>query len=759
MKLDYSYQQISLLLSSAESNSDAIIQTISFDSRKIINASSTLFVALTGVFKNGHSFINDAYNKGVRHFLVSKKGITSHLENAHEIVVPNTLEALEKLAKNHRERFSCPVVAITGSNGKTTVKEWLSELLSSTYNIAKSPKSYNSRLGIALSLLELSEQTEIGIIEAGVDEMILKKNLIQPTHGILTSFGSAHKELFTSQENHFNEKMSLFEDIDHFSYILTDEQNIQFYRFLKKGKRVNPSEFSTLLKGFPSKDQIGIQNASLAISMALELGVSEEKLASNIKNLSPLALRLESYEGVNGNVILNDTYNLDMDSLKHSLAYQQLNYSHMKRAVVIGLDNTDNEKIKEIEKVTSTFSPIELHIKTPETEVKSTFENTSVLIKGTRKAKMEVYASSLKKYNHQSFLEINLKSIRHNINYYKSLLQKDTKLLCMVKAGSYGSDAKTMGRFLENTGVDYLGVAYPNEGVELRSKGIKLPILVMNCEEQLFAECIAHKLEPAIYSMNQLDSFIRVLINHSTTSYPIHIKLETGMNRLGFPENEIPSLIAALKSQPEVHVRSIYSHLAESDVIDSEYTRRQINLFGLMTEKITTQLPYPVLKHILNTEGITNYNDAQMDMVRLGIGMYGVGENNSLRPAIGLHSSISQIKTVKKGTSIGYGRNFKAEKDTLIAIIPIGYADGLRRSLGNKNGGVYINNRYCPIVGNVCMDMIMVEVKGINCKEGDSVEIIGKNQSIKILAEKMDSITYEVLTSFSSRLHRIYTDQ
>jgi len=759
LKLDYRYQQISLLLSATESDSDAVIQTVSFDSRKIINASNTLFIALAGVFKDGHSFIEEAYNKGVRHFLVSRKGTTSHLKDANEIFVSNTIEALEQLAKYHRERFSCPIVAITGSNGKTTVKEWLSELLSSTFKVAKSPKSYNSRLGIALSLLELSEQTEIGIIEAGVDEMVQKKNLIQPTHGILTSFGIAHRELFTSEEYHFKEKIALFEDLDHFTYILTEEQKIEFSNLLAKGKSVTPSQFSLLLKEFPSKDKIGIQNASLAISMAIQLGISKETISKNILNLSPLALRMESYDGINGNVILNDTYNLDIDSLRNSLEYQQLNYPHLKKVVVIGLNENDVNRIVEIEKVTSAFSPIEVLIKTPGKEISTTFENTCILVKGTRKAKMEQYASSLKKYNHQSFLEINLKSIRHNINHYKSLIKKETKLMCMVKASSYGSDAKTMGRFLENTGVDYLGVAYPNEGVELRSKGVKLPILVMNCEEQLFSECIENSLEPAIYSLNQLDSFIKVLINHSINSYPIHIKLETGMNRLGFSENEILTLIAILKSQPEVNVSSIYSHLAESDVVDSDFTKQQISRFKKASNLITNELPYPVLKHILNTEGITNYTDAQMDMVRLGIGMYGVNDVNSLRPAIGLYSSISQIKTVKKGDTVGYSKAFKAEEDTSIAIVPIGYADGIRRSFGNGNGGVYIENNYCAILGNVCMDMIMIDVSNINCSEGDTVEIIGENQSIKTLAEQMGTITYEVLTSFSERLHRIYTDQ
>lgn len=759
MKLNYSFQNISSIISDSDKTSDAIIQSISFDTRKIIEGKSTLFVALPGVFKDGHSFLNEAYQKGVKCFLVSQKGATSHLKNAEEIVVPNTLEALEQFAQYHREKFSCAVVAITGSNGKTTVKEWLAELLSPTFTVSKSPKSYNSRLGIALSLLEITDKTQVAIIEAGVDEMDLKRSLIQPTHGILTSFGSAHRELFNSKESHFKEKIALFSDLEEFNYCLSEDQVNEFSDLIQNGNRIDPNELSDFLIEFSGKDNVSQQNVSLAITMALQLGVSKELIQKRLSQLTSLALRMESYDGKNGNVILNDTYNLDFDSLKHSLEYQQQNYPHLDRVAVIGVDKTDHETIDTIKNIINSFSPIEVLIKSPGETIQADFKNTCILIKGTRKSKMEKFASSLKKYNHQSYLEINLKSIRHNINYYKSLIKKETKLLCMVKASSYGSDAKTMGRFLENMGVDYLGVAYPNEGIELRSKGIKTPILVMNCEEQLFAECIKHNLEPAIYSLNQLDAFIKTLINYSIVSYSIHVKLETGMNRLGFSENEISSLIRTLKSQPEVKVASIYSHLAESNVLNSEYTKEQIYLFSSLCKEIADALPYSFLKHILNTEGISNYPESQMDMVRLGIGMYGVNENVKLRPAIALYSSISQIKEIKKGESVGYGQAFKSTDDMRVAIAPIGYADGIRRSLGNNCGGVYVDNQYCSIIGNICMDMIMIDVSSIDCSEGDKVEIIGENQSVQDLAKKMGTITYEVLTSFSSRLHRIYADQ
>jgi alanine racemase len=372
---------------------------------------------------------------------------------------------------------------------------------------------------------------------------------------------------------------------------------------------------------------------------------------------------------------------------------------------------------------------------------------------------MEIVAREFKRNNHQTYLEIDLKSIRHNISYYKTLIHPSTKLLCMVKASSYGSDAKTMGKFLEGMGVDYFGVAYADEGVELREKGIRTPILVMNCEEQSFSQCIDFDLEPAIYSLRQLDSFVKELINRSKVNYPIHVKLETGMNRLGFNENAIPGLVDLIKGQPEIIVKSVYSHLAQADIQESDFTTLQVSEFDRLSNLIEDKLSYSFSRHLLNSEGIQNYPKAQYDMVRLGIGMYGVSDNKNLRHAISWISSVSQIKKVRKNSSVGYGRSFIAPKDITVAIIPVGYADGLRRSLGNGKGGVYIGGSYCKIIGNVCMDMIMVDVSEASAKEGDLVEIIGKQQSMQDFAQNSSTIQYEIMTGFSKRVHRVYTDQ
>jgi len=756
LKLNYSYQEIKSLLARETTSHSAVIQSIEYDSRRIINGESTLFFALSGIFKNGHDFIGDAYQKGVRHFVVTEKGATSQYVDAHEIVVENALNSLGEIALFHRGKFNIPVVAITGSNGKTTVKEWLAHILSGSKIVTRSPKSYNSILGVAISLLEITPQTEVAIIEVGIGEkgtIQRKAKMIQPTHGVFTSFGKAHKELFQSEEEHLSEKLTLFKNVSIFFY--PENELIQ----LEKGTAIAKNEYLDLLKNFKLNDKASVQNVNLAIAMCKELGLSESEIEQRIQDLSPLALRLESFDGANNNVILNDTYNLDIDSLEHSLSYQLANCNGKNRVIILGLHERDIKKEEALKKCVTAFEPISLHFQFPDKKVKIEVENSSILIKGTRSAKMEVLAHQLKQENHQTYLEIDLKAIRHNINFYKSKLNDSTQLLCMVKASSYGSDAKTMGLFLEQIGVDYLGVAYVNEGVELRSKGVKLPILVMNCEEQSFSECIDYQLEPSIYSFKQLDSFIKELIGCGKTHYPVHLKLETGMKRLGIEEKDLSELIAIVKAQPEIRVQSVYSHLAESDVIDSEFTQQQIARFEKMSARIQTDLPYPLTRHILNSDGILNYISSESSvhgMVRLGIGMYGVSGNENLRHTISWISSVSQIKHISSGESVGYGRSFIAQQEMDIAVVPVGYADGFRRKLSNGVGGVYIKNQFCPVVGNVCMDMIMVDVTKLSIHEGEAVEIIGEHQSVAQFAKKMDTISYEVMTSFSSRLHRVY---
>jgi alanine racemase len=758
LKLNYEYRKISSLFSQT-SSSDVVITNVSYDTRKINSGESSLFFALHGSFRDGHSYIPDAYSKGVRHFVVSEKGIAQKLEGAHEILVPDTFVALQQLAAFHRNQFQYPVFAITGSYGKTTVKEWLSELISPDLRVVRSPKSYNSRLGVALSLLEMNSQADVAIIEAGISEpgdMKILTNMIQPSFGIFTGLGNAHRANFSSTEAHLEEKLTLFEAAG--SFYFPSELNISS----KNGKSVDPNSLSELMTSFPSTDKIKLLNASLAVSMAQHLGVSNQTIQKRLEKLTALSMRLETFQGIRNTTIINDAYNLDEDSLRYALEYQLANAIGQKRILVVGFGTEQTELPSWVSDLAAEFSVDDLIVVEPNSGIEGTLSDASILIKGNRAAELEKLAARLKLHQHQTYLQIDLGAIRENISLYKSKLNTSTKLLCMVKAASYGSNATKIGHFLEHLGVNYLGVAYPNEGIELRENGVTLPILVMNCEEESFASCIEHNLEPAIFSLRQLESFIQQLILLGETNYPIHVKLETGMNRLGFVENDINALVQKVQSQPEIFVKSVYSHLAESDESNSVFTKEQIDRFESLSNQLTSELDNTPIRHLLNSEGISNYSEAQFDMIRLGIGMYGHSSNDEtakqLKPAIKWFSAISQIKTVKKGDSVGYGRSFRAENDMKIAVIPVGYADGFRRSLSQGKGGIYINGNYCPTVGNVCMDMIMVDVSGIEVQEKDSVEIIGEHQTIQELARKMETIPYEVMTHFSPRIHRVYLE-
>lgn len=757
MKLDYSYREIAKLLSNTTSEDETLIRAVAFDSRRISVGEGILFFALDGVHRDGHDFISSAYEKGVRHFVVSKTGTTRKLEGASEIVVSNTLRALQTLAAHHRSRFSCSVVAITGSNGKTIVKEWLSQLLSGHFAVVRSPKSYNSKLGSALSLLEINATTQVAIIEVGVpeqNEMIQIAEMVQPTHGIFTSFGTAHRDFFESEEAHLKEKLVLFDQLDHFIYPETVDVLQP-----SKGIPISTGAFASLLAQTKIADPISRQNAQLAIAMALELGMTETQLSKKTHAFDSLAMRLESYEGIHNNTIINDTYSLDAESLRLSLAYQLANSNGKKRIVVIGLGALDPQLKETYRAIVEEFQPDALHFYSKQGPSTFDFSNSSVLFKGTRDSGLEKIARAFKLHNHQTYLEIDLKAIRDNIARYRQSMSEDVQILCMVKASSYGSGARKMGLFLQELGVNYLGVAYTDEGAELRASGVNLPILVMNCEPRTFAQCIDQRLEPAIFSLQQLNEFISELMARSITRYPIHLKLETGMHRLGFEEEVLADVIELIKAQPEVEIKSVYSHLATAEDPHSELAHRQIEKFERLSSQIRDAFSQPILRHLLNSNGIHNFPQAHYEMVRLGIGMYGVQARPGFRSALSWMSTVSQVKTVEAGESVGYSHGFIATSTARIAVIPVGYADGFRRSLGKGRGGVYIQNRYCPVVGNVCMDMIMVDIGNLDIHEGEKVEIIGKHQSIQAFAEKLETIPYEVMTGISSRVHRIFIDQ
>lgn len=738
------------------------VTNISFDTRKITDGKGTLFVALTGDFRNGHTFIQDAYSKGVRLFLVSEKIEISAFPEAFFIQVENTLWALQEIAKTHRLKFSYPVIAITGSIGKTMVKEWSYHFLSSKLKVIRSPKSYNSQLGVALSLLELHEDCDVALIEVGIskpNEMDRLREIVQPTIGVFTAFGSAHRENFSSKEAHLEEKLKLFSSCSttyyHTSIPLSAEQKVAIHGVSLSTEMVTP-----YLDSLPFKDNVSQHNVLFALQLALDFSISKEAIQSKIESLPRLALRMETFEGINNNTIINDTYNLDFDALTQSLEYQLSISEKRQRVVVIGLDEDIENKKAELDKIIAPFRP-EKVVYWNSSTVLEPIENSVILIKGSRKADMQKVARQYRLKNHKTFLEIDLNAVRHNLSVFKSYLKPETKLLAMVKSNSYGSGTEKMASFYEHQGINYLGVAYADEGVELRKQGIKLPILVMNAEEDGFEDCISYDLEPAIYSFDQLDQFIKELIFAGKTDFPIHIKLNTGMTRLGFELSEVGQIIETIQAQPEVKVKSVYSHLADSDNFgNKEFTQLQIERFTIACDQISSHLSYSFDRHILNSEGVSLFSNAQFEMVRLGIGMYGYSANpsfkNKLQDAIFWNSSISQIKTIQKGDSVGYSRTFIAESEMQVAIVPVGYADGFRRSLSNGVGSVYIQGKICKVLGRVCMDMIMVDVTGLHVSTGTHVEIIGKHQTMEQFASMMETIPYEVMTGISKRVHRVY---
>jgi alanine racemase len=508
---------------------------------------------------------------------------------------------------------------------------------------------------------------------------------------------------------------------------------------------------------------VSAANALTALALAKAVSRNYSAVLERIPSLPRLAMRMELFDGINGNTIINDTYNLDLDAFTHSLDYQLRIAGDRKRIVIVGLDDDNAFRREEVIEAIKAYAPDCFVVLKKDEVFHETFTNAVILIKGTRQADMQRLAKQFRLKNHKTFVEIDLSVVRENVMQYKSLLRPDTKILAMVKAQSYGSGVEKIAAFLDQQGINALGVAYADEGVELRKQGITLPIMVMNAEEDGFDDCIQYCLEPAVYSFRQLDLFIRALIDQGCSDHPIHVKIDTGMKRLGFELNEVERLCQVLNAQPEVRVKSVYSHLADSDNRrDKRFTEHQIKQFHQASQQLARHLNYHFDRHILNSEGVANFPEAQFEMVRLGIGMYGITGNTTfakkLQPAIRWYSAISQIKHIQKGESVGYSRSFIAEAPTTIAVIPVGYADGYRRSLGNGKGGVYIHETFCPTVGRVCMDMIMVDVTKLHVKEGDKVEIIGRRQSIGQFAAAMDTIPYEVMTSISKRVHRVYLD-
>ncbi|MES2747499.1 MAG: bifunctional UDP-N-acetylmuramoyl-tripeptide:D-alanyl-D-alanine ligase/alanine racemase [Bacteroidota bacterium] len=789
----------------------AIIDAISIDSRSLQNGSGTLFIAIVGVNHDGHEYVSELIEQGVSYFVVHQ--IPPGLEKkANFLIVDNTLQALQKLAAYHRNLFDFPIIGITGSNGKTIIKEWLNFLLSPDYNIIRSPKSYNSQIGVPLSVLGINKKNNLGIFEAGistVDEMENLQRIIQPSIGILSNIGSAHDEGFQDVGQKIKEKLKLFTDVK--VLILNKNKTIEAFLNPKiktftwssdDGKAdvfIMATEVSeaTELKithnklcfkiTIPFQDQASIENAIHCLMVMLYFGYEHDTIQVRMASLYPVEMRLKVKNGINNTTVIDDSYSSDFQSLKIALDFLENQKQHKKKTLILsdiiqsGLITEDlyskvsqlivSNKIHRVIAIGKTISeyknkfPNCIAFKDTKEFVAAfdtlSFENENVLIKGARHFHFEEIVSLLEQKTHETVLEINLNAISHNLNFFKSKLDSKTKMMVMVKAFGYGNGGFEIAKLLSHHKVDYLGVAFADEGISLKSAGIELPIMVLNPESTSFTAIIQHQLEPEIYSLKGLNAFLKIAEQKKLKQFPIHIKLDTGMHRLGFQENDLPELLTKLKDNQTVTIKSILSHMATSDdSMHQEFALSQIALFEKLSSSVMTELKIHPIRHILNTSGISNFPQAQYDMVRLGIGLYGISndeeEQKQLETVGTLKSIISQIRTIQKGESVGYGRRFMAEKPTKIATIPIGYADGISRHLGNGVGYVMIKNKRASIVGSVCMDMLMVDITNIDCKEGNEVIIFGKEPTVNHIAELLDTIPYEILTSISQRVKRIF---
>lgn len=812
-----------------------IIKELLTDSRKLAHAEVSLFFAISGTKLNGHHYIEDLYKRGVRNFVVSESADYSKYEGANFLLVKDVIAALQKLAGNHRKKHKFPVIAITGSNGKTVVKEWLYQLLHEDYHIVRSPKSYNSQIGVPLSLWQIKDEHDLGIFEAGISEageMEKLEKIIQPNIGIFTNIGEAHNEGFLNIRHKTKEKLKLFVNADVLIYCSDYpdiNQSIAEINTLSKGggdsagdkiktftwsmaneadvrvtsiMQQNNHSFITCVYKLkevefevPFADKASVENAIHCACLMLYLGKEAEVIRERMGHLTRIAMRLEMKDAINNCSIINDSYNSDLGSFKIAVDFLKQQNQQPRKTVILSdilqSGKGELELYAEVANVlqqnniqrfigigTSLVRQRKLFEKNETMHIEcyestddflqhldsASFHNEVILLKGARKFRFEVIGKFLEKKAHETVLEINLNAVASNLKAYQKLLKPSTKIMAMVKAFSYGSGSFEIANVLQFNRVDYLTVAYADEGVELRRNGITVPIMVMNPEQRSFEAMIHHNLEPEIYTISLFDKFAEVLAllkNNSSEPYKIHIELETGMNRLGFTENELPLLIERIQQNHQMQIASVFSHLAASEDVDyDDFTKEQIKKFETMSAQISAAFNYPILRHILNSTGITRHTKSQFDMVRLGIGLYGLDASGKLQdklmPVSTLKTTISQIKHLKKGDSVGYGRVGKVNKNKTIATVGIGYADGLSRRLSNGKGKMLLNGALAPIIGNVCMDMAMLDITGIEAKEGDEVIVFGANPRIETVAEAADTIAYEILTGISARVKRVY---
>lgn len=794
------------------------VKYLLIDSRKLVSPAESIFFAITGDRHDGHAFIDDLYQKQVRNFVVQV--LPDHFENytgSNFILVSNTLDALQKLAVYNRSLFPNPVIGITGSNGKTIIKEWLFFLLSGRNNIVRSPKSYNSQVGVPLSVWLLEPDFDIGIFEAGISrvgEMEKLENIIKPDIVVFSNIGEAHQENFVDFKQKVSEKLKLCKNTrtliyckDHKIIHQEIERSWQgkgriLFTWSRMGKAdleiksIKKLTSKTQITGnfnrssieiiIPFLDDASVENAIHCWCLLLYMGCTQSFITSRMRNLEPVEMRLELKHGINNCTLINDCYNSDIGSLSIALDFLDFQYQNNKKTLILsdifqsGRENNElysfiaelvhKKKVNKIIGIGESIYHYAGLFKIKKKFYRSTdeflshfskeeFKNEVILLKGARDFEFERISGILEQQVHQTILEINLTAMVNNLNYFRSKLDPGTGIMVMVKAFSYGSGSFEIANMLQYQRVDYLAVAYSDEGVDLREAGNLLPIMVMNPEFGSLYHLVQYNLEPELYSFDILESFAKVVRKNGIKTFPVHIKLDTGMHRLGFLPDEVDELIESLRKHPELHVKSVFSHLAASDEkIHDDFTRYQINLFNKISNKLLRCFNYPVLRHILNSSGIERFPEARFDMVRLGIGLYGIStvHQNRLENVSIFKSTVSQIKRIAANETIGYGRKGNVLNESTIAIIPVGYADGLNRKLGNGVGEVFVHGKPAVIIGDICMDMCMVDVSGYNVKVGDEVELFGDKNPITRVAEKIGTIPYEVLTGISQRVKRIY---
>ena len=820
----YSLEKVTALIGARRfGNAEARIDWLLTDSRSLAFPETTLFFALRTPVGDGHKYIPDLYRRGVRNFVVGTVPDNHETDypDANFLRVLSPLKALQRLAERHREEYVLPVIGITGSNGKTVVKEWIYQLLMLSMNVTRSPRSYNSQVGVPLSVWLLDERSRIGVFEAGISqpgEMQALRAIIQPTIGVMTNIGPAHQENFSTIQEKCHEKLLLFKDAkvliynadepvvaesvhdfgfggQLFGWSRKDENATVFVRAIEPtedGKTRIAYFFNGTAAEYtlPFADEASIQNSITALCVCLYLGLTPADIARRMALLEPVAMRLEVVQGVRGCTLINDAYNSDAAALDIALDFMNRRAKEQaakgRTLILSDIFQTgipaeelyakvaDMLKSRGVERLIGvgpaisaahTLFPIKKSFyPTSEALLESgeldTIHDEIILLKGARNFGFEQIAKALSLRVHETTLDVNLEAIAENLHFYRSFMKPETKLTCMVKASAYGAGSVEIAKTLQERGVDYLAVAVADEGAELRRAGITAGIIVMNPEMSAFGTLFEYELEPEIYSFNLLDALIRAARRQGITDFPVHLKLDTGMHRLGFnPKTDIPVLIDRLSHQRALIPRSVFSHFvgADSDGFD-EFSEKQFKLFDEASRTLQAAFPHKILRHICNSAGIERFPERHLDMVRLGLGLYGIDpiDNRVLHNVATLRTTILQIRDVPAGDSIGYSRKTVLDRPSRIAAIPIGYADGLNRHLGNRRGYCLVNGQKADYVGNICMDVCMIDVTDIPCREGDSVEIFGDALPVTVLSDLLGTIPYEVLTSVSNRVKRVY---